>query len=93
MKNVYLDVNGDIIDAIFALPNEHRIDQILQDIVKIRKDAADVEEYDGFEALKNKSKKSKVIDLKEEKEKKKKKSSSKKKKEEKMHVVRLIKRK
>ena len=58
MKNVYLDVNGDIIDAIFALPNEHRIDQILQDIVKIRKDAADVEEYDGFEALKNKSKKS-----------------------------------
>ena len=68
MKNVYLDVNGDIIDAIFALPNEHKIDKILQDICAIRKDAADVEEYDGFEALKNKSKKSKVIDLKEEKD-------------------------
>ena len=64
MQNVYLDINGDIINEIFGLESENKVDKILQDII-------------GTGNNKKKSSK-KVIDLEDVKEKKKKKSSKKK---------------
>ena len=78
MKNVYLDVNGDIIDAIFSLPTEHKIDKILQDIVKIREGISDLTDDISTDIKKKKKKKDDD------------KKKSKKKSEEKMQVRRII---
>ena len=60
MKNVYLDINGDIIDAIFAIEPQNRIDKILADIADIT----------GIEPLKGKKVKSKSKDKEKKKSKK-----------------------
>lgn len=63
MKNIYLDINGDIIDEIFDIPvdpSNTRIDQILRDIVGIgpTKKRSKIETSDKDEKTKKTSKKS-----------------------------------
>lgn len=67
MANIYLDINGDILNDILGLERENRIDKILEEMV------------DASPTNKKKKPNTKIKEDKKEKEKDKKKSSSKKK--------------
>ena len=62
MKQVYLDINGDILNEIFGLEPENNLDEVLQELISV--DIKPKKKKDKKEDKKDKDKKKKTKEKK-----------------------------